>query len=181
MEYDSQVTKTLGLISVAIVALWIFRSKRPSTNFSIAELTVTSTGLANDPNAEQRANLSRLASEILEPLRAQFGPLTPTSAFRSIAVNQAVGGVSDSSHLSGAAVDLYAVNGASGEAMAAWLYENRALPINQVVVYPDSTGHLHIAIELTGEPYRRSFLEKTSEKQPNGKYYKSWIPRGNIS
>ena len=49
MDLDSQVGKSLALVGVALVALWVFRSKRPSKHFSLAELTTTSTGLSNVP------------------------------------------------------------------------------------------------------------------------------------
>ena len=75
-------------------------------NFTLAELTVTNTGLANTPNADQLANIGRLAAT-LERVRRVLGgkPLIVTSAFRSPAVNRAVGGSPTSSHVRGLAAD----------------------------------------------------------------------------
>lgn len=41
----------------------------------------------------------RLCLEVLEPMRAQFGPCTVTSGWRSTAHNKAVGGARSSRHL----------------------------------------------------------------------------------
>ena len=75
-------------------------------NFTLAELTRTDTGLANGPNADQLANLGRLAAT-LERVRKVLGgkPLIVTSAFRSPAVNRAVGGSPTSAHVHGLAAD----------------------------------------------------------------------------
>ena len=70
-----------------------------SEHFSLAEFTVTDTGLDNTPNAEEEARLSTLA-EFMEKVRTILGnhPIAVNSAFRSEAVNEAVGGVPDSAH-----------------------------------------------------------------------------------
>ena len=75
-------------------------------NFTLAELTRTDTGLPNTPDADQLANLERLAAT-LERVRCVLGdnPLRVTSAFRSRAVNKAVGGSPTSSHTRGLAAD----------------------------------------------------------------------------
>ncbi|KGE22002.1 peptidase M15, partial [Leptospira interrogans serovar Lai] len=39
-----------------------------SKNFTLSELTVTQTGLPNDPDERQIVNLKRLCETILEPL-----------------------------------------------------------------------------------------------------------------
>lgn len=68
-------------------------------HFSLAELTTTSEPFDNTPNAEEEARLKTLAI-FMEKVRAILGghPITVNSAFRSEAVNEAVGGVSDSAH-----------------------------------------------------------------------------------
>ena len=75
-------------------------------NFTLAELTRTDTGLPNTPDADQLANLERLAAT-LERVRRVLGdnPLRVTSAFRSRAVNKAVGGSPTSAHVLGLAAD----------------------------------------------------------------------------
>lgn len=75
-------------------------------HFSFKELTGTNTGLANVPNAHQTATLQAL-SHILENIRGVLGkPLYINSAFRSVEVNNAVGGSRTSYHLYGKAADI---------------------------------------------------------------------------
>lgn len=78
-----------------------------STHFSYEELTTTSQrGLDNTPNQEQLANLTHTAWQ-MEIVRHLLGdiPLHVNSAFRSAAVNAAVGGSGHSAHMDGYAVD----------------------------------------------------------------------------
>ena len=63
-------------------------------------------GVDNTPDALQLAALENLCRVLLEPLRAQFGPIYINSAFRSEKVNTGVHGVGNSKHLSGEAMDI---------------------------------------------------------------------------
>lgn len=75
--------------------------------FTINELTKTSTGISNIPNAEQIANLTYLVDNLLDKVREKLAmPITVTSGYRSEAVNRKVGGVATSQHTKGEAVDL---------------------------------------------------------------------------
>jgi zinc D-Ala-D-Ala carboxypeptidase len=77
-----------------------------SPHFTLAELTTTTTGLDNTPNAAETEVLRTLAA-FLEKVRTVLGnrAITINSAFRSKAVNDAVGGVSNSAHRLGYACD----------------------------------------------------------------------------
>jgi zinc D-Ala-D-Ala carboxypeptidase len=174
VEPNTQIVKTVGLVSLALLALWVFRSKRPSSHFSLAELTKTSTGLPNVPSSTSRTNLEKLANQILEPLRERFGPIIVNSGFRSVATNAAVGGVSNSDHLTGKAADISAQDGTPASTLAAWLFDS-TLPLEQVLIYWN-TGHLHVSLDTNGTPYRRDFLQTF-----DGKNYEAWTPGGRIS
>jgi zinc D-Ala-D-Ala carboxypeptidase len=78
-----------------------------SPNFTLEELTTTNTGLPNIANANEIERLRSLAL-FLEKVRAVLGnkAISINSAFRSEAVNNAVGGVSNSAHRLGYAADL---------------------------------------------------------------------------
>ena len=82
-------------------------------HFSLTEFTVSNTarslGISNAPNEMQTGNLRRLA-ETLEVVRTLLGnvPIRVTSGFRSKELNSAVGGVTNSAHLEGLAVDFVA-------------------------------------------------------------------------
>ena len=76
-------------------------------HFTLAELTHTDhRSLHNTPNAAELANLQRLA-EFLEVVKTTLGnkPIMINSAFRSKAVNDAVGSKDSSQHRQGLAAD----------------------------------------------------------------------------
>lgn len=83
-----------------------------SAHFTLAELTRSTTatrrGLSNEPGLEQIEALKALCVNILEPLRELVGnrPIHINSGYRSLAVNQAVGGSRNSQHMTGEAADL---------------------------------------------------------------------------
>lgn len=78
-----------------------------TAHFTSAEMTTTSTGIANYPaDPAVWCNLTRLCCDVLEPLRGLSGPLKVNSGYRSEAVNSAVGGSSSSAHMFGRAADI---------------------------------------------------------------------------
>jgi hypothetical protein len=84
---------------------------RPGKHWTWAELSVSDAarqlGLDNTPTPEARANLRWMCAHVLDPLRERYGSqVRVTSAYRSPAVNKAVGGVANSRHVEGLAVDL---------------------------------------------------------------------------
>lgn len=75
--------------------------------FTLKELCVTNTGLTNIPSWEAVDNLKLLVTNLLDPLRVKWGkPIHITSGFRSLEVNNSIGGVSNSQHLEGRAADI---------------------------------------------------------------------------
>ena len=106
----------------------INKQARLSEHFTLAELTKTNVNLKNVPNEAQVENLKRLCGW-LEMLRSEYNrryrrlspdpsllregseykeePIIINSGYRSEAVNKAVGGVAESNHLTGCAVDIY--------------------------------------------------------------------------
>lgn len=118
---------------------------RPGYYFTWQEMTSTDTGFPNDPSTPQCQNLKRLASNILDPLRELTGaPIYINSSFRSVPVNQAVGGVANSLHLQGKAADIYS-NLLNPQKLKELIESHAALKsqIRELIVYPT---HLHIAI-----------------------------------
>jgi len=82
-----------------------------SKNFTLEELTASATatvkGIRNNPGQTDIINLCALVHRVLQPLREAMGhPIKIGSGFRSLALNQAVGGVSNSQHMRGEAADL---------------------------------------------------------------------------
>lgn len=76
-------------------------------HFTLAEMTVTSTGIDNTPDSEQHLRNLYVAAYGMECIRAMLGglPIHVSSAYRNRQVNSAVGGVPTSDHPLGFAVD----------------------------------------------------------------------------
>ncbi|MFZ4455485.1 MAG: D-Ala-D-Ala carboxypeptidase family metallohydrolase [Bacteroidales bacterium] len=84
-----------------------------SKNFSLEELTVSSSHLPNVPTALDIVRLTALTTHVLQPLRELCGkPIKVNSGFRSNAVNKSIGGSATSQHLKGEAADLDALDNA---------------------------------------------------------------------
>ena len=78
-----------------------------SPHFSLFEMTATSRKVENTPTVEAIVNLCRLCNEVLEPARKIYGrPIIVTSGYRCPKLNNLVGGVKTSRHLTGQAADL---------------------------------------------------------------------------
>ena len=78
-----------------------------SKNFILQEFLVTNTGLSNQLTSEALVNIEYLVKNLLQPLRDAYGkPIKINSGYRSVAVNKAVGGSTNSQHTKGQAVDI---------------------------------------------------------------------------
>ena len=82
-----------------------------SKNFTLDELLASDTakkcGIINAPGMTEVCNLCALVHNVLQPLRdAMNEPIKIGSGYRCTRLNQAVGGVANSQHTKGEAVDL---------------------------------------------------------------------------
>ena len=100
-----------------------------SDNFTLEELMVTNSLLPNNPGQAEIENLQMLVLNVLQPLRMFFGmPIRVNSGYRSVMVNQAVGGSPVSQHCFGMAADL----DSSDNAMMFQIIRNQ-LPFDQLI------------------------------------------------
>ena len=110
-----------------------------TTNFTIEELTRSSFAIRNNidntPNEKQTENLKFVANN-LEYIREKLGnyPILVTSGFRSKKVNKAVGGVRNSDHLEGLAIDIIVNNNKSIKDTAKQIIETQ-LEFDQIIIY----------------------------------------------
>ena len=89
------------------------KSMKLTEHFTLGEMTRTSVKVPNIPGADDVRNLMRLC-RWLELLRVRWNmmygegdePVTVNSGFRSHMVNKAVGGATESNHLTGCAADI---------------------------------------------------------------------------
>ena len=67
----------------------------------------TALRIANLPNAEQINNLKLVCTEVFDKVREHFGkPIGISSGFRSIELNNRIGGAKKSQHMEGKALDI---------------------------------------------------------------------------
>ena len=122
-------------------------------HFTLAELTHTDHRLLdNTPNPGELANLQRLA-EFLEVVKTTLGgkPVMINSAFRSKAVNDAVGSKDSSQHRLGLAAD-FRVPGMAPDAVVRALL---ALPYDQIIREYDAWTHISIT---NGKPRHQALI-----------------------
>ena len=115
-----------------------------SSHFTLAELTVTDHRLLdNTPNAGEIENLRRLAL-FLEKVKEVLGgkPVMVNSAFRSKAVNDAVGSKDTSQHRLGLAAD-FRVPGMTPQEVVGAIVDS-GIPYDQVIKEYDSWTHISI-------------------------------------
>jgi hypothetical protein len=128
-----------------------------SANFSLHELTKSETALRmdldNTPNETEIENLRLLCEKVLQPVRDHYGKgVKVNSAFRSLAVNAAAGGVQgakSSDHTRGMAADIE-IPGVANADLAQWIMDN--IDYTQLILefytpgIPDS-GWVHVSYD----------------------------------
>ena len=99
-----------------LLRLYILFEMKLSKNFTLEEFIRSSTaermGIDNVPKDEAVIeNMKTLCLEVLQPLRDYLGaPIHINSGYRCKALNEALGGVKGSQHLSGQAADIHVEN-----------------------------------------------------------------------
>ena len=127
-----------------------------STHFTLEELTITDhRELENTPNETELANLKRLA-EFLETVKTVLGgkPIMVNSAFRSKAVNDAVGSKDTSQHRIGCAADIRVPGLTPDEVVKAII----ASGIGYDQVIREFDRWTHISIPNAGAPRKQALI-----------------------
>lgn len=124
-------------------------------HFTVEEFERSSTadrlGIANRVPAALIPHLKTLCEVVLEPLRAFAGkPIVISSGYRCPALNQAVGGASQSQHLRGEAADLHLPSTAEGRTWFSWLIDNTTF--DQLIWEHDGRGTHWIHVSCKADP-----------------------------
>ena len=125
-------------------------------HFTLEELTITDhRELENTPNETELANLKRLA-EFLETVKTVLGgkPIMVNSAFRSKAVNDAVGSKDTSQHRIGCAADIRVPGLTPDEVVKAII----ASGIGYDQVIREFDRWTHISIPNAGTPRKQALI-----------------------
>ena len=127
-------------------------------HFTLDELTHTDhRELDNTPNEAETANIQRLA-EFLEEVKTLLGgkPIMVNSAFRSKAVNDAVGSKDTSQHRLGCAADIRVPGMTPDEVVRAVIASD--LGYDQVIREFDRWTHISIPNEAARSPRKQALI-----------------------
>lgn len=115
--------------------------------------TASRLGIANDPSAEEIANLQWTAIQLLDPIRERFGPIIINSGFRSQALNERTPGSSKTSaHVHGRAFDFRPADPSIGLSLImAWVIGS-PLPFDQIIY--EYARWIHIGAPVACDPNR---------------------------
>jgi uncharacterized protein YcbK (DUF882 family) len=127
-------------------------------HFTLEELTHTDhRELENIPNETELANLKRLA-EFLETVKSVLGgkPIMVNSAFRSKAVNDAVGSKDTSQHRVGCAADLRVPSMTPDEVVQAIIASG--IGYDQIIREFDRWTHISVPNDPNGTPRKQALI-----------------------
>jgi hypothetical protein len=134
-------------------------------HFTLAELTHTDhRQFDNTPNEAEKANLKRLA-EFLEQVKHELydKPIMVNSAFRSKAVNDAVGSKDTSQHRLGCAADIRVPGMTPDAVVRAVIAAN--LPFDQIIREFDAWTHISVPNSTALKPRRQALIiDKTGTR-----------------
>lgn len=133
--------------------------KQISKNFTLEELVdsiiATNLKIDNTPSNDIVENLTRLAENMLQPVRDLWkSPIFVSSGYRSPKLNTAVGGSDNSQHLTGEAVDISVGNPAENKKLFD-LIVNSNIPFDQLV---DEKNYQWIHISYSKTKNRKQIL-----------------------
>ena len=136
-----------------------------SKNFTLAELTKTSTGLSNDLPKHLEENLQALVDNVLQPARDALGAIVVTSAYRSPEVNVKIGGSKTSQHCLAQAADLRFKGG--NDVLFNWLKENTDF---DQLIWEFGTDDAPSWVHISYSPRHRKQILKAVKQNGRTKY-----------
>lgn len=143
-------------------------SSQLTPHFTLSEATTTNTGIANIPTSQEHKDRILNTAYNMEIVRAVLGrnPIKINSWYRSPAVNKAVGGVPNSEHALGAAVDFTCASfGDPYEICRTLIQYAHVLNYNQLIY--EGTW-VHISFPPDGTKGKNQVLTIINGKTSNG-------------
>lgn len=128
------------------------------TYFSISELSASDTAakkkIDNTPPPQAKAKMKALISNVLDPIRERWGaPIYVNSGFRCPILNKAIGGVSNSQHITGEAADITVGDKAKNTKLFALIHQMKAageITFDQLIDESDMSW-IHISFSTSGK------------------------------
>lgn len=128
-----------------------------SKNLTLAEATTsqkaTRLGINNRPSPLTIKRMERVAQNIFQKIRDNFGkPVRVSSFYRSPELNRRIGGSTTSQHTTGEAIDLQATSGFTNKEI--FDYVRTSLKFDQLIgEFPDANGNfewVHVSLKESG-------------------------------
>ena len=146
---------------------------RLSPNFTWGEMTRTGQTALQDKNRQEAEKckdaLTAVCTQLMEPIRAEFGPLRINSGFRGPAVNTAVGGSKNSQHMIGQACDFVPMDAKIPlMKIVNWVRKSNMKWGQLIHEHPGNSLWIHISL---GAPWRTGMSMQVLDY--DGKTYKS--------
>lgn len=134
--------------------------------FELEELlrseTALNQGIENLPSWEDVENLHEFVTDVLDPIRIEWGqPIVVESGYRSVELNAKVGGVLNSAHMVGKAADIRLVSWSTKSITDLFkliqeMTDDGLIEVDQVILYRKKK-----IVHISGEyPARRQFIIK---------------------
>jgi hypothetical protein len=127
-----------------------------SEHFTLEEFTKSQAGerlnIINEPDEKQIARMRRLCEKVLEVVRLSLGPVHINSGFRSLQINDLIGGAPTSQHCKGEAADIEVPGVANGD-LARWIEKN--CDYDQLILEcykpgVPTSGWVHVSLKSSG-------------------------------
>jgi len=151
---------------------------RLSKNFTLAELLHSQIaarhGIDNSPSPAHRANLQRLVTTLLQPMRDLLGvPILVSSGYRSETLNRKIGGSKTSAHSIGFAADFTAPSYGDPYQIAsalAHLLPKHGIKFDQLILefYNPKTGQGWVHIGLYNRAMQQRNQVLTAKRRADG-------------
>ena len=143
-------------------------STRLTKNFTLEELcksnTATKLGIKNVPNKTEKDSLTRLAENILQPLRDHYDePIKIGSGYRCEKLNKAVGGVANSQHMKGEAADL-CIDGDKAKGKKWFDFIRYNLDFDQLIWEHNKKGSYWVHVSYKNGGNRHNVIENLLKK-----------------
>lgn len=116
-----------------------------SKYFTLEELTTTSHAVDNTPDVMAEDSLRRLAV-LLDMIYDQIGPFRITSGYRSPALNEEIGGATNSYHMRGLAADILPYNDTPYNFFLKIVQSPLLSSIGELINEADEKGVVHVSL-----------------------------------
>ncbi len=151
-----------------------------SANLSLGEFTRSQTakrrGIDNTPIGKHLEAAKLLAEKIFQPIREHFDkPIFISSGYRSVALNEAIGGSKTSQHSKGEAIDIDMDHRPGPENEEVFHYIRENLPFDQLIWEfgtDERPDWVHVSYNSDGEQRGQILVAKRNSKGKT--YYENW-------